>query len=248
MSEQNIGEGILEYNSVREKLHLPEYGRNIQKLVFHAREIADPAQRQEYVETLIELMNQMLPGTKTAKEIEDKLWNHLFFIADYDLDVKVPDTVTIHKKGAVFMVPSDDVDYPQKKIPYRHYGWNVQNMVEKVLKMEPGPKRDEFSKIIASYMKLAYRTWGKEQFVNDELIKQDLRKMSQGLIDVADDASIDNYKNVVLNPPNSNNSNQRRKHYKGQGSQQPQQPGQHGGGGRRFQSNRQQNNKKKKRY
>jgi hypothetical protein len=216
---------------------LPEYGRNIQRLVLHAKHIEDPEKRQWYVETLVELMNQILPGTKTVKEIEDKLWNHLFYIAGYDLEVNVPETVVIHKKGDVFMIPSEDVDYPQKKIPYRHYGWNVHTMVEKVLKMEAGPKRDEFAKVIGSYMKLAYRTWGKEQFVNDELIKTDLRKMSQGEIDVPEDASIDAYKNVNLPTPNT----QRRKNHKGSGGQQ----------GRRYQSNRSSNNnnnKRKKRY
>ena len=239
MSNVNVIEGVLEYNSGREKLILPEYGRNIQKLVLHANTIQDPDKRQWYVEMLLELMNQMLPGTKSVKEIEDKLWNHLFFIAGYDLDVRVPETVTIHKKGNVFMIPSDDVDYPQKKIPYRHYGWNVHTMVQKALAMEPGPKREEFSKVIGSYMKLAYRTWGKEQFVNDELIKEDLRKMSHGQIDVSDEASIDSYKSV--NPPGGNS--QRRKHHKGSGGQQQSQHG------RRFQSNRSSNNnKRKKRY
>jgi hypothetical protein len=242
MNESNIGhrDQILEYNSSREKLTLPEYGRNIQKLVLHAKSIEDPEKRQWYVETLIELMNQMLPGTKSAKEIEDKLWNHLFFIAGYDIDVRVPETVIIHRKGDVFMIPSEDMEYPQKKIPYRHYGWNVHTMVQKALTMEPGPKREEFSKVIASYMKLAYRTWGKEQFVNDELIKEDLRKMSQGQIDVSDDANIDSYKNVVLPSGNS----QRRKPHKGSGGQQQNQHG------RRFQSNRPANNnqKRKKRY
>lgn len=242
MSKMNLineetGERILEYNSSREKLLLPEYGRNIQKLVQHANEIKDLTQRQEYVETLIELMNQMLPGNKSSKEIEDKLWNHLFFIAGYELNVSVPETVHVHHKGDVFMVPSDDVDYPQKKIPYRHYGWNVHTMVQKVLAMEEGPKRDEFAKVIASYMKLAYRMWGKEQFVNDELIKEDLRKMSHGKIDVSDEANIDSYKNVVTTGGNS----QRRKQFKSGGQQQ----GQHG---RRFQNNRGNNNKKKKRY
>jgi hypothetical protein len=239
MEDSETGERILEYNSVRERLLLPEYGRNIQKLVQHAKHITDPAQRQEYVETLIELMNQMLPGTKSSKEIEDKLWNHLFYIAGYDLEAKVPETVHIHHKGDIFMIPSEDVEYPQKKIPYRHYGWNVHNMVQKALAMEEGPKREEFSKVIASYMKLAYRTWGKEQFVNDELIKEDLRKMSQGQIDVSDDASIDSYKNV--NPAGGNS--QRNKHFKSGGQQQ----GQHG---RRYQSNRPGNNNKnkKKRY
>ena len=238
MSTANNAEGILEYNSSRERLLLPEYGRNIQKLVQHAREIEDPEARQSYVETLIELMNQMIPNSKSAKEIEDKLWNHLYYIAGYDLDVKVPEGVTLHKKGEVFMVPSEDMEYPQKKIPYRHYGWNVRNMVQKAVAMEDGSKKEEFSKIIASYMKLAYRTWGKDTFVNDELIKQDLRTMSQGQLDVADDSSIDAYKSI--NPPGGNS--QRRKQYKGSGGQQQQ--------GRRFHSNRPSNNnqKRKKRY
>ena len=250
MNEPNIVErdGTLEYNSAREKLILPEYGRNIQKLVQYANRIEDPEKRQWYVETLIELMNQMLPGTKSVKEIEDKLWNHLFFIAGYELDVRVPETVIIHRKGNVFMIPSEDMEYPQKKIPYRHYGWNVHSMVQKALAMEEGPKREEFAKIIASYMKLAYRTWGKEQFVNDEIIKEDLRKMSQGKIDVSDDASIDSYKNVVLTTPNAQ---RRKQHHKGSGGGQQQ--GQHG---RRFQSNRpagnnnnnNNNQKRKKRY
>jgi len=235
----NDGERILEYNSSREMLTLPEYGRNIQKLVLHAKEIKDPELRQSYVETLIELMNQMLPNSKSAKAIEDKLWNHMFFIADYDLDVRIPENVIIHRKTDIFMKPSEDMEYPQKKIPYRHYGWNVHLMIQKALGMEEGVKKEEFAKVIASYMKLAYRTWGKEQFVNDELIKEDLRKISHGKLDVSDDANIDSYKNV--NPPGGNS--QRRKQFKGQGGQQQ---GQHGGGGRRFQSRS--SNKRKKRY
>lgn len=228
-------EGILEYNSCRKKLLLPEYGRNIQKLVQHANQIKDPKARQAYVETLIELMNQMIPNSKSPKEIEDKLWNHLFYISGYELDVQVPDTVTIHKKGEVFMVPSEDVDYPQKKIPYRHYGWNVHNMVQKAMAMEDGPKKEEFSKVIASYMKLAYRTWGKDSFVNDELIKEDLRKMSQGQLDVPDESSIDAYKSVQSPGGNS----QRRKHFKGSGSGQQ---------GRRHHGRPGGGQKKKKRY
>ncbi len=238
----NEDERILEYNSSRDMLILPEYGRNIQKLVLHAKEIQDPELRQSYTETLIELMNQILPNSKSAKEIEDKLWNHMYFIAGYDIDVTVPENVIIHRKTDIFMKPSEDMEYPQKKIPYRHYGWNVHLMIQKALAMEEGVKKDEFAKVIASYMKLAYRTWGKEQFVNDELIKEDLRKISQGRLDVPDDASIDSYKNV--NPPGGNS--QRRKQFKGPGGQQQQ--GQHGGGGggRRFQSRS--SNKRKKRY
>ncbi len=230
-TNKTIGEGILEYNSAREKLILPEYGRNIQKLVQHAREIEDPEKRQWYVETLIELMNQMLPGTKTSKEIEDKLWNHLYFIAGYELEAVVPETVVIHKKGDVFMIPSEDMDYPQKKIPYRHYGWNVHNMVEKAKAMEPGIKRDEFAKVIGSYMKLAYRTWGKEQFVNDELIKADLRKMSGGEIDLPTDANIDNYKNVQTPPPSA-----------------PRRKGKGSGGGQHGRRNQNNKTKNKRRY
>ncbi len=179
-------------------------------------------------------MNQMLPGNKSTKEIEDKLWNHLFFIADYDLDVTVPEAVTIHRKDEIFTKPSK-IDYPQKPIPYRHYGHNVHTLIAKAISMEDGPKKEEFCKIIASYMKLAYRTWGKEQFVNDELIKEDLKKMSKGALVVSDEANIDAYKNVTLP---TNNNNQRRKHYKGQGGQ-----GQHG---RRFSGKGGQKNRKRR--
>lgn len=233
MTRSNEGEKTLEYNSGRDKLTLPEYGRNIQKLVLHAKEIVDPELRQSYVETLVELMNQILPHSKTVKEIEDKLWNHLFFIADYDIDVVVPEGVVIHRKGDVFMSPSEDMEYPQKKIPYRHYGLNVQSMIQKAIAMEDGPKKEEFSKIIASYMKLAYRAWGKEQFVNDEMIKEDLRKISQGQLNVSEDASIDAYKNVI--PPGGNT--QRRKQFKGSGGGQQGQ-----NNNRRFQQNRPSNN------
>jgi len=236
MTQLTIGEGTLEYNAVRERLALPEYGRNIQNLVRHAKNIEDPDKRQWYVEMLIELMNQMLPGTKTSKEIEDKLWNHLFYIAEYELDVRVPETVTIHKKGEVFMIPSTDVGYPQKRIPYKHYGWNVHMMVEKALAMEEGPKRDEFARIIASYMKLAYRTWGKEQFVNDELIKQDLRNMSHGKLVVPPEANIDIYKNIVNAPLNTSYKRKGQKS-SGGGQQQKQQS--------RHSSNNKQKKKKK---
>jgi hypothetical protein len=234
-------EQILEYNSIRERLLLPEYGRNIQKLARHVRDIADAEERQSYVETLIELMNQMIPNSKSAKELEDKLWNHLFYIAGYDIEVRVPESVTIHKKGEVFMQPSEDMEYPQKKIPYRHYGFNVHSMIQKALAMEDGPKKDEFAKVIASYMKLAYRTWGKDQFVNDEMIKEDLRKMSQGKLSVSDESSIDAYKN--FNAPISQNQQRRKQHYKGTGGHQQQ--------GRRYPSNRppgNNNQKRKKRY
>jgi hypothetical protein len=94
-------------------------------------------------------------------------------------------------QGDIFMVPSDDVDYPQKN-PYRLMA-GTSTMVQKVLAMEEGPKRDEFSKVVASYMKLAYRMWGKEQFVNDELIKKTSQNVG-GKIDVSDEANIDSYR------------------------------------------------------
>lgn len=239
MEVRNIGESVLEYNSLRDHLLLPEYGRHMQNIIKHAREIEDPAKRKEYVSVAIELMNQIIPGNKSVKEIEDKLWNHLFFIASYDLDVEIPEGVNIHRKDNIFIEPGE-VDYPQKQIPFRHYGWNVRNMIEKAIAMEEGPKREEFAKIIAAYMKLAYRTWGKEQFVNDELIKEDLRKMSKGQLDVSDDAYIDNYKNVSSAPANSNNN--KKKNFKSKGGSNNQ------GNYRRFSSGKSNNNKNKKRY
>lgn len=179
----------MEYNSARELLIMPEYGRNVQKLVDYAKEVEDNRERQALVEKIIDLMMQMNPQNKNMEDYREKLWKHLFRIAEYDIQVNSP-----------YGNPSESEDrkkpervpYPQNDAKYRHYGHNVQRLLKEALAMEEGPKRDGFVAVIGSYMKLAYLTWNKDHYVSDEVIKADLLALSDGKLRMPDDTSITN--------------------------------------------------------
>lgn len=179
----------MEYNSQREDLIIPEYGRNIQKMIQYAKTIEDKAQRQRFVEKVVDLMQQMNPQSRNLDDYREKLWKHVFRIANYELDVvppigKIPTPDEAHKRP-------DIIPYPQSEPRFRHYGSNVQRLIKKAMSMPAGPKREGFVRVIGSYMKLAYRTWNKEHFVSDDVIKNDLEALSNGMLTLADEAALD---------------------------------------------------------
>lgn len=204
----------LEYNSQREKLIIPEYGRNVQKLINHARAIEDPELRQAFVERVVDLMMQMHPQNRNIDDYREKLWKHAFRIGRYEISVKPPNGIIPTQEDE--MKRPEKVDYPQKEARYRHYGHNVQKLIKKALSMEPGPIRDGFVSVIGSYMKLAYRTWNKEHYVSDEIIKNDLSTLSNGALTLSDDTSLDNLSNANRRRKRSNDSrNNGHHHHKG---------------------------------
>ena len=196
----------LEYNSERENLTISEHGRHVQKLINHAMTIEDRAKRQSFVESVVNLMHQMNPQTKNIAEYKERLWKHAFRISNYKLDVDAPE-------GVLITPPEEDtrvskLGYPKMEKRFRHYGRNVQELVRKALTMEPGEKRDGFVEIIGSYMKLAYRTWNREHYVNDEIIMGDLRALSNGELVMSDDITFNNLKYTPPKPNNNRNRNQ----------------------------------------
>jgi hypothetical protein len=195
----------MEYNSSRELLIIPEYGRNVQKLINHAKTIEDKAFRQAFVERVVELMQQMNPQSGNIDDYKTRLWKHVFRIADFDLDVDSPlsEQPTEEEKNR----RPEAVPYPVMEAKYRHYGHNVQQLVKKALSMPEGPKRDGFAASIAAYMKLAYKTWNKEHYVSDEVIKADLENLSNGDLKIDRDQEIE----FLANPSRSNNNNNKRK-------------------------------------
>ena len=184
----------MQYNSNKENLEMPEYGRNVQLLVNHARTIEDDEFRQAFAERIIDLMQQMNPQNRTIEDYRSKLWKHLFQIARFDLKVQPPEGDPPTREE--FMAKPTKVPYPQADARYRHYGTNVKRMIRKARDMEDGPKRQAFANIIASYMKLAYRTWNKEHFISDEVIKGDLSSLSEAELTVKDSIYIDPVNNV----------------------------------------------------
>jgi len=185
-----MNEHNMEYNSSRETLIIPEYGRHIQNLVDHAKSIEDPELRQEFAHRIIGLMMQMHPQNRSIDDYREKMWKHLFRIANYELEVEVPEG--IHPSPEDARKRPEKVPYPKIETKYRHYGNNVQKLINKALKMDDGPVRNGFVAVIGSYMKLAYRTWNKEHYVSDEVIKADLINLSGGQLKLSDEISLDN--------------------------------------------------------
>lgn len=203
----------LEYNSTREKLYYPEYGRFIQKLVHHCKTIESKEDRQSVAEVIIDMMQQMNPPVKNINEYKSRLWRHFFKMADWDIDVDVPGEERPTPENTQ-LIPQR-VPYTQHDFNWRHYGFITRRMIDKACAMEEGPIKQGFVEAILSYMKLAYRTWNKEHFVNDELIKSDLGVLSKHQIEVDDDHTIENLvRHINIQPSQSyqkkNNNNQNR--------------------------------------
>jgi hypothetical protein len=179
------------YNSAKDTLIIPEYGRHVQLLVDHAKTIEDPVLRQQLAERIIRLMMQMVPQNRNIEDYRGKLWRHLFRIAKNELHVSPPDDIKMPSEVSGKFTP-DHVGYPATEARYRHYGHNVQTMIKKAIAMEEGPKRDGFVAAIAAYMKLAYKTWNREHYVSDDVIKTDLKTLSNGALVLPDEQSLEN--------------------------------------------------------
>lgn len=190
----------LEYNSTRDKLLFSEYGRSVQKLVDYAKSADTKEERQRIIEEIVELINQLNPQTKNLLEYKQKLWRHVFKMADYSLDVDHPYGDNPTPEDNVFK--GEKVSYPQHQFNWRHYGYNIRVMIDKALNMEDGPIKKGYVETILAYMKLSFRTWNKEHFVSDDIIISDLSVMSGNKLSVDDDHTI----HVVTknNTPNNN--------------------------------------------
>ncbi len=184
----------MEYNSQREFLAIPEYGRNVQRLLLHAKTIEDNEERQLFVERMVDLIQQMHPQSRNIEDYKEKLWKHVFRIANYDLNVTPPSGIIPTPKD--MEKKPEKISYPVSEARFRHYGNNVVQLIKKALSMEEGEVREGFTKVIGSYMKLAYKTWNREHFVSDEVIKNDLLSLSDGKLVLAEEISIDNLANA----------------------------------------------------
>jgi hypothetical protein len=195
----------LQYNTGLEELIMPEYGRNVQQLVRHAQTIKEHQYRQAFCEQIVDLIQQLYPQSKNIDDYREKLWKHLFHIAKYNLEAYTPSGDVPRPEDA--KKKPERVPYPLQDTRFRHYGNNVQVLIRRALEMEPGAIKDGFVQAIGSYMKLAYKTWNKEHFVSDEIIKNDLAILSSNKLSLEDASSIDNLANANKNRGNSANKN-----------------------------------------
>ncbi len=194
----------MEYNTQLPRLILPEHGRNIQRMVNYAKNLEDRDARNRAASTIVHIVAQMNPQYKDQTEFIHKVWDQIHIMADYELDVDSP--FPPPKKEDIMKKP-ERLDYPTHYIEYKHYGKNVELMINKALRMEPGQEKDFFVNAIASYMKMAYRKWNDEK-VSDQVILHHLEELSGGKLKL--DNIVDLNKNFDPSSP---------KNQKGQGKQ-----------------------------
>lgn len=166
----------MEYNSSRSKLIIPEYGRNIQKLIEHCVQVKDRDQRNKMANAIIKVMAQLNPQMRDFNDLNEKLWDHMFIISDFKLDVDAP--YPIPNKESFRRKPKR-VTYPSNKIAFKHYGRNVERFIEGLVSLENGEQKDKAIIDLANFMKSLYRTWNKDNAA-DEVIVENLKSMSKG--------------------------------------------------------------------
>ena len=172
----------LSYNTEKDSIRFPEYGRGVQDLVLYAKTMEDPEKRQQTIEAVVAMMYLLNPNKGNMEDYKEKLWNHAFAIADYDLGVTPPEGVVIRRDEERPKV--EHLGYPDIGSRMRHYGHNIQKLIDKAIAMEDGPKKEGFVEVIASYMKLAYKTWNREHYVSDDVVKDDLVTLSNGKLEL----------------------------------------------------------------
>ena len=158
---------------------MKEYGRHIQRMVEHVLTIEDRQKRQQQAQVVIELMGFLNPHLKNVEDFRHLLWDHLFFVSDFKLDVDCPYPIPTKE---TYKLKPDPLPYPKRKPRYSHLGKNLEIVIDKALKEENPEKRVGFANAIAYYMKLAYSNWHKE-LVHDDGIRAELNVITSGKLE-----------------------------------------------------------------
>jgi hypothetical protein len=235
-----------EYNTDRGTMFISEYGRNIQKMVEFAVNEPDREKRNKLALALITLMGNLNPHLRDVADYKHKLWDHLFIISNFKLDVDSPYTIptaeTIRSKPQM-------MDYPQQRIRFRFYGKNIENMIKEAADMEEGPVKAGFINLIGSFMKQSCRNWNEEQLSDEEILAH-LEMLSGGRIkltthenDVQFNALEQQQQQQFRNNRNNNNNKNRfRNGGGGQNNNNNRNFRNGGGGGQNNNNNRNNNN------
>lgn len=170
----------LEYNAERSHLIIPEYGRHLQKLIDQATQIEDKEERNKAAKYIIQVMGSLNPHLRDVLDFQHKLWDQLFIMSDFKLDVDSP--YPIPTKDVIFLKP-ERLDYPQKNPKYRFYGNNIKYMINVANSWEEGEMKNALVKVIANHMKKSYLSWNKDT-VTDVVIFEHLYELSDGTLNL----------------------------------------------------------------
>jgi len=170
----------LEYNAERPHLIIPEYGRHLQKLIDQATEIADRDERNKAAKYIIQVMGSLNPHLRDVPDFQHKLWDQIFIMSDFRLDVDSPYPVPTRE---VINLKPERLAYPQKNPKYRFYGNNIKYMINVANSWEEGEMKSALVKVIANHMKKSYLSWNKDT-VTDAVIFEHLLELSDGKLNL----------------------------------------------------------------
>ncbi|SHG73112.1 protein of unknown function [Salegentibacter echinorum] len=198
----------LEYNSERSNLIIPEYGRHLQKMVEHTVAIKDDKERARMAKSIIAVMGNMNPHLRDVPDFQHKLWDQLFIISDFKLDVESP-----FPKPTREMLEErpEMLEYPQNFPKYRFYGNNINRMINEVKDWEEGPLKEGLVLTIANHMKKSYLNWNRDA-VEDDVIYDHLFELSGGKINLKiTDEDLSQASNLIRGPKKHHKSNNSKK-------------------------------------
>ena len=172
----------LEYNTVREDLIIPEYGRHIQKMINYASTRETKEERNKLANAIISVMGNLQPHLRDVADFQHKLWDQLFIMSDFKLDAdspfEKPSKEILHAKP-------EPLSYPQNFPKYRFYGNNIKIMIDEAVKWDSGEMKDALVLTIANHMKKCFLNWNKDS-VKDQVIFDHLYELSDTKIDIRD--------------------------------------------------------------
>lgn len=187
-----------DYNTERKSLRLPEYGRNVQKMVAGLMQIEDREKRNEQAKAVVKVMELLNPQVHLQEDYERKLWDHLFIISDFQLDVDSP-----YPKPTPEELSARPAIVPVEKRPIKatHYGRNIESIIDLIAELEDGETKTYVIRNLAIYMRTQYLIWNKDS-VADETIFADIEKLSGGRVKVPEGLQLSSVRNdQVFNRP-----------------------------------------------
>ena len=213
MENKEIDTCKLLYNTERVRLYIPEYGRNVQKMVNYLKTIEDREKRNEQARAIIKVMEILNPAVHLEEDFEHKLWDHLYIISGFDLDIDspypMPEPESLNQKP-------EPVPMNGKPIKETHYGRNIENIINLIAEKEDGEVKTAMISQLAVYMRQQYLIWNKDS-VSEETIFQDIEKLSDFRIKVPEGmhiGKIDNGQAYVRSGMNSSKGRQQNQRYK----------------------------------
>ena len=197
----------MKYNTEREKLIIPEYGRHVQKMVEHATKIKDSNEKKKCVDAIISYMGQLNPHLRDIPDYKHKLWDHLFIMSKFEIEIDSPFDRPSAEKLAEH---PENIEYPKSDFTFSYYGKNIEKMIKTAIQMKDGNEKYILTGMILNHMKKCYLTWSKSSVDNKTIFKH-LDKLSEGKLQAHSDFELIDDIKVSKKNSSKNNKNKRNK-------------------------------------